>query len=110
MNTCPNCQSTDLKAEPCPNCQSTDLNIGNCGYSSFDVAWVRCKKCKLDLTQQCSGNAISLWNKWVADPVGTLLEGIFKKNKEYRRMRKRPEEDDFVSMEEYAAKLIKGEK
>lgn len=95
-----------MKAKPCPECKSTDLNIGNCGYGSFDVAWVRCKECKLDLTEQYSSSAVLMWNKWVDNPVETLLEGIFEAAKEHRRRRQRPEEDDFISMEEYAATQV----
>jgi hypothetical protein len=35
-----------IKVLPCVECGHDDIDIGDCGYSSFNVAWGRCKKCK----------------------------------------------------------------
>ncbi|MFI5113519.1 MAG: hypothetical protein ACHP7J_00140 [Terriglobales bacterium] len=34
-----------MKAKPCRKCGGTDLSIWDCGYSSFNVGGVKCKKC-----------------------------------------------------------------
>ena len=30
---------------PCTKCGSQNIAFGNCGYSSFNVAWGKCKDC-----------------------------------------------------------------
>ena len=34
-----------IKVLPCIECRSENIDIGNRGYSSFNVAWGKCKKC-----------------------------------------------------------------
>ncbi len=31
---------------PCVKCGSENIDFGDCGYSSFNVAWGKCKDCK----------------------------------------------------------------
>jgi len=90
-----------MKAKNCPRCESDDLDINDCGYSSFNIAWVRCKQC--NLTVKVTGdNAVNTWNKWIEDPAGTLVEEIRYKAKENRRLRK----ETGIDISEYAADLI----
>ena len=91
-----------MKPKPCPKCGSNDLDIGDCGYSSFNVAWVRCKNCKL--SADISGDsAVSEWNEWVKDPIGMLVKGIHEKAKQRRRS---AHPLKVIDMSEYAADLI----
>ena len=34
-----------IKILPCVKCGSDDIEINDCGYSSFNVAWGKCKNC-----------------------------------------------------------------
>lgn len=88
-----------LKLTPCPNCGNADLIVGDCGYSSFNVAWVKCPKCKLE-TKVTGDSAVASWNLWCRDPVGQLIDDVREKANEKRRMRR---EEDVMTMEEYAA-------
>jgi len=89
------------KVEPCPKCKSTDLEISDCGYSAFNIAWVRCKNCNLE-AKTLGDNATSEWNKWAKDPIGALtnqvLESLERKKKFSRRKT--------VDVSEYAVDLI----
>jgi hypothetical protein len=37
------------KMHSCPKCGSDDLEVGDCGYSSFNAGWVKCRGCKFEL-------------------------------------------------------------
>lgn len=56
--------------EPCIKCGGEEINIGDCGYSSFNVAYGKCKnpKCKHEITFGCGWNIdekdiVEIWNK-----------------------------------------------
>ena len=34
-----------IKITPCRKCGNTDIIIHNCGYSTFNVGYSKCKKC-----------------------------------------------------------------
>ena len=59
---------------PCIKCNSEDIDFGDCGYSSFNVAWGRCKKCKNEVKISPCGCDISkeeiikVWNE-SNDPI-----------------------------------------
>lgn len=61
------------KALPCPQCKKADLQIGDCGYSSFNVAWVKCMRCKL-IVQADGDSAILVWNRQVKDPQAAAIQ------------------------------------
>ena len=91
-----------MKAKPCPKCGSENLNIGDCGYSSFNAAWVRCEECKLT-AEVCPGDsAVSEWNKWATNPIGMLVEQVRRRENDKRRIQKKTTTD----VSEYAADLI----
>lgn len=46
----------------CSKCGSSNLQKGDCGYSSFNVAWVCCLDCKQEVKQNCSDDATGAWN------------------------------------------------
>ena len=54
---------------PCIECGSNDIDFNDCGYSSFNVAWGRCKGCKNEVKIPiCDYNIskeeiIEVWNK-----------------------------------------------
>ena len=91
-----------MKLQPCPKCDSTDLEAQNCGYSSFDVAWVKCRECGLKLTVQCSSNATSDWNRWARDPIKAFL----KETKDQIAWRKQQRGTKELTMQEFAVRLI----
>ena len=93
-----------MKAKPCPKCGSKDLNIGDCGYSSFNIAWVRCNGCQL-VVKVTGDSAVSTWNQWVKDPIDMLLKRIRGTAKDRRRAAHRLDKKD-VDVTEYAADLI----
>lgn len=35
---------------PCVECGSSDVEIDDCGYSSFNVSWGKCKSCGVKIT------------------------------------------------------------
>lgn len=90
-----------MKAKPCPKCKSNDLNVGDCGYSSFNVAWVRCKNCRLSV-KIFGDSAVGEWNEWAKDPIRMLIKEIREKTKERRRIKK----ETTIDVSEYAADLI----
>lgn len=98
-----------MKVEPCPKCGKKDLDIGDCGYSSFNVAWVQCKKCKLKHSVT-GDSAVKGWNKWARKPVAMLIKTIRENAKEKHRRSYPPNSkkkmNEYVTMQEYAADLI----
>jgi hypothetical protein len=58
-----------IKVLPCVKCGSENINLGDCGYSSFNVAWGKCLDCKHEVKiNPCDWNinkaAIAkVWNK-----------------------------------------------
>lgn len=60
-----------MKLEPCPVCKSAEqLNIKDCGYSTFNIGHVGCKKCGFELEyRNLDGNEdyIKHWNLDMAD-------------------------------------------
>ena len=95
-----------MKAKPCPNCGNTELDIGDCGYSSFNVAWVKCPKCTLECKESCCDDAVPSWNQWCKDPIKELLRGIRDKASEKRQ----GPYPDGMSMEEFAAHKVEQER
>ncbi|KKM61844.1 hypothetical protein LCGC14_1527590 [marine sediment metagenome] len=91
------------KAKPCPKCGNKQLNVGDCGYSSFNVAWVKCSKCHLELSIT-GDSAVKRWNEYTKNPIKVLIKTIRNDAKEYCRTRKK--EKKFTTMKEYAADLI----
>lgn len=70
-----------MKLKPCPKCQSVDLLNSDCGYSSFNVAYVECKKCGLKLhTGGDAPNALVKWNEICSNPVKALMKNTNKEN------------------------------
>ncbi|HUS49721.1 MAG TPA: hypothetical protein VMZ91_06120 [Candidatus Paceibacterota bacterium] len=51
------------KLKPCRKCNGTDLEKNNCGYSSFDVAWVKCKTCGHEVKRDYCSDASFYWNE-----------------------------------------------
>lgn len=57
-----------IKVLPCIKCGCDDIDIDDCGYSSFNVAWGKCKKCKHEiLINPCAWDMkktdiINAWN------------------------------------------------
>lgn len=50
------------KLKPCWKCGSSDLNRGDCGYSSFNICWVKCNHCGYEV--KGGGDDMGLmWNK-----------------------------------------------
>lgn len=88
--------------KPCPNCGNADLDVGDCGYNSFNVAWVKCPKCKLE-TNVIGDSAVRSWNRWCRNPVGELIKNIREKAKRKRNVK---QEKHNLTMEEYAVKII----
>ena len=55
------------RIKPCPVCGSENIEISDCGYSSFNVGWGRCKSCDFQETVKPCGcfpkdEIISYWN------------------------------------------------
>lgn len=61
-------RTKELYVAPCIKCGSDNIIIGDCGYSSFNVAYGKCKNCcKNDISFQCDWNInkkeiIQHWN------------------------------------------------
>ncbi len=91
-----------MKAKPCPKCGSKDLNAGDCGYSSFNVSWVRCKSCQL-VVKVNGDSAVSEWNEWVKNPIEMLVKQIRQKAQQQRHNTYHQKE---IDISEYAADLI----
>lgn len=56
------------KAKPCRECGGKDIEIGDCGYSSFNVGWGKCKKCGFEVKVSPCGcfphdEIVERWNK-----------------------------------------------
>lgn len=58
-----------IKLLPCVKCGNEDIEIDDCGYSSFNVAWGKCKQCNNEIKISPCGCDISkaviakTWNK-----------------------------------------------
>lgn len=39
-------QKYGLRLSVCPGCGGNKIEIGDCGYSSFNIGWVKCLSCK----------------------------------------------------------------
>jgi len=91
------------KPKPCPSCGSTNLDIGDCGYFTFNVAWVKCKKCKLELKLHYGDDAVPTWNKWAANPIKELMKQVKKQAKQQRHKDDHPKS---WTMKEFAVKEI----
>lgn len=92
-----------MKAKPCPKCKSEDVKIGDCGYSSFNVAWVRCKRCQLEVKVN-GDSAVDDWNAWAADPIGMLIKRVRSAAKNNRLSRQ--VDENYVHITEFAIDLI----
>lgn len=62
-----------IKYCPCIKCGSEKIDFDDCGYSSFNVAWGRCKDCKHEIKFNCGWDIskraiINYWNQG-NDPV-----------------------------------------
>ncbi len=44
---------TKIEVLPCVKCGNEDIEIDDCGYSSFNVAWGKCTKCKHEVKLNC---------------------------------------------------------
>lgn len=42
-----------IEVLPCVKCGNEDIEINDCGYSSFNVAYGKCKKCKHEVKFGC---------------------------------------------------------
>ena len=67
------------KIQPCVECLSTDIEIGDCGYSSFNVGWGKCRNCNNETKVQPCGcfpkdEIIHAWNKDNPDLKGAIKE------------------------------------
>lgn len=93
-----------MKARFCPKCGSNNLDVEDCGYSSFNVSWVRCKVCKL--TAKVTGDsAVKEWNKWAQNPIEMLIKQI-RQNAQDRSRRAYRHDVKEIDVSEYAADLI----
>ena len=81
---------------PCPKCGNEELEARDCGYSSFNVAWVSCPKCtlKIRVTGDC---AMSTWNSWIENPGGELANYIHGQENHRRKIRK----EKYIDMREF---------
>lgn len=58
-----------IKVDPCVECGSENLDVYNCGYSSFNVAGVKCLECGNDIEMGAASWNVSNsalvknWNK-----------------------------------------------
>ena len=54
---------------PCIKCGSDNIDIGDCGYSSFNVAWGKCRTCGHEVSiKPCDWNIakekiVESWNR-----------------------------------------------
>ena len=70
---CEECRKKEAKAlkkiiNCCKECGSTDIEIGDCGYTTFNCGWAKCKKCKNDIHMQLGPFAshkilVNAWNR-----------------------------------------------
>ncbi len=77
---------------PCRKCGNKQLEANDCGYSSFNVGWVKCKKCRHKVTLDnlsCDEKSITsaLKHAWRTDKPSDKerikeLEAEIKKLKE----------------------------
>lgn len=73
---------TKITYAPCIKCGSEDIHFGDCGYSSFNVAYGKCRGCKKnDMSFNCGwpiniSDIVKVWNK-ENDPA-ILREGYEK--------------------------------
>ncbi len=62
-------QEKKIKYLPCVKCGSENIDFGDCGYSSFNVAWGKCKDCKNEVKiNPCSWDIsteeiVKIWNR-----------------------------------------------
>lgn len=94
--------SRKTKPLPCPRCKNEELSVGDCGYTTFNVCWVRCPLCHLHLEKN-GDNAVVSWNRWVSNPIKSLKQHIFEFAANERR---RISQDDKITMQEFVAESI----
>lgn len=50
----------EVEFQSCIKCGSDDISFGDCGYSSFNVAWGKCKNCKNEVQISPCGSDIKV--------------------------------------------------
>lgn len=95
------------KLKPCRKCGSANIKISDCGYSSFNVGTVKCKKCGHNIVlSPCScfpnNELIAAWNK----DKPTTEEQLKDAKATIRKLRK---EITKLSVHDLSDKLIEGE-
>ena len=55
-----------IKVLPCVKCGCEDIDIGDCGYSSFNVAWGKCNRKKCDNEVKISNCSCDITKKEIA--------------------------------------------
>lgn len=60
-------RTKELYVAPCIKCGSDNIIIGDCGFSSFNVAYGKCQSCKNEISFPCVWNInkqeiIKHWN------------------------------------------------
>lgn len=78
-----------LQLKPCIKCGGHDIIIGDCGYSSFNIAYGKCqnKECKHEVTFNCGVNIsekeiVEVWNR--ENDINLLIE---KKQNEIQKIK-----------------------
>ena len=51
------------KLKPCRKCGSKNLEKKDCGYTTFNVAWVKCLNCEHEVKRDCCDDATYYWNR-----------------------------------------------
>lgn len=91
----------NIKPNVCPRCNNDNLNIGDCGYSSFNVCWVECKDCGL-CVKDTGDDAIPKWNKWSNNPAEEIKKIFYREGNKVRKNQNK----DCTLIEEWAIEEI----